>query len=161
MPEAVIVSTARSPIGRAYKGSLKDIRPDDLAVQMIKAAVEKAGLTGDQIEDLAVGCAEPHDEHGGNMARRIAVQLGWDNTPATTVNRFCASSTQTARMAFHAIKAGEGDIFVSAGVECVSRYKNFDSAGVDGSSVNPLFADAQHRTLKYARTNATPHRARH
>jgi acetyl-CoA C-acetyltransferase len=153
MPEAVIVSTARSPIGRAYKGSLKDIRPDDLAVQMIKAAVEKAGLTGDQIEDLAVGCAEPHDEHGGNMARRIAVQLGWDNTPATTVNRFCASSTQTARMAFHAIKAGEGDIFVSAGVECVSRYKNFDSAGVDGTSVNPLFADAQQRTLKYAETN--------
>ncbi|WP_328998025.1 acetyl-CoA C-acetyltransferase [Kribbella sp. NBC_00709] len=158
MPEAVIVSTARSPIGRAFKGSLTTIRPDDLAVQMIKAAVEKAGLTGDQIEDLALGCAEPHDEHGGNMARRIAVQLGWDNTPATTVNRFCASSTQTARMAFHAIKSGEGDIFVSAGVECVSRYKNFGSAGVgDPSAFNPVFTDAVARTEKYAETNDTWH----
>ncbi|GAA1155491.1 acetyl-CoA C-acetyltransferase [Kribbella jejuensis] len=158
MPEAVIVSTARSPIGRAYKGSLTSIRPDDLAVQMIKAAVDKAGLTGDQIEDLALGCAEPHDEHGGNMARRVAVQLGWDNTPATTVNRFCASSTQTARMAYHAIKSGEGDIFVSAGVECVSRYKNFGSAGVgDPSSFNPVFTDAVARTEKYAETNDTWH----
>ncbi|TDW94876.1 MULTISPECIES: acetyl-CoA C-acetyltransferase [Kribbella] len=158
MPEAVIVSTARSPIGRAYKGSLTTIRPDDLAVQMIKAAVDKVGLTGDQIEDLALGCAEPHDEHGGNMARRVAVQLGWDNTPATTVNRFCASSTQTARMAYHAIKSGEGDIFVSAGVECVSRYKNFGSAGVgDPSSFNPVFTDAVARTEKYAETNDTWH----
>ncbi|MET9310914.1 acetyl-CoA C-acetyltransferase [Kribbella sp. NPDC003505] len=158
MPEAVIVSTARSPIGRAYKGSLTTIRPDDLVVQMIEAAVEKVGLTGDQIEDLALGCAEPHDEHGGNMARRVAVQLGWDNTPATTVNRFCASSTQTARMAYHAIKSGEGDIFVSAGVECVSRYKNFGSAGVgDPSSFNPLFTDAVARTEKYAETNDTWH----
>ncbi|WP_427895969.1 acetyl-CoA C-acetyltransferase [Kribbella sp. GL6] len=158
MPEAVIVSTARSPIGRAHKGSLTTIRPDDLAVQMIKAAVDKVGLTGDQIEDLALGCAEPHDEHGGNMARRVAVQLGWDNTPATTVNRFCASSTQTARMAYHAIKAGEGDIFVSAGVECVSRYKNFGSAGVgDPSSFNPVFTDAVARTEKYAETNDTWH----
>ena len=161
MPEAVIVSTARSPIGRAYKGSLTTIRPDDLAVQMIEAAVGKVGLTGDQIEDLALGCAEPHDEHGGNMARRVAVQLGWDNTPATTVNRFCASSTQTARMAFHAIKSGEGDIFVSAGVECVSRYKNFGSAGVgDPSSFNPVFTDAVARTEKYAETNDTWHDAR-
>ncbi|MGW5194283.1 acetyl-CoA C-acetyltransferase [Kribbella sp. NPDC004138] len=158
MPEAVIVSTARSPIGRAHKGSLTSIRPDDLAVQMIQAAVGKVGLTGDQIEDLALGCAEPHDEHGGNMARRVAVQLGWDNTPATTVNRFCASSTQTARMAYHAIKAGEGDIFVSAGVECVSRYKNFGSAGVgDPSSFNPLFTDAVARTEKYVETNDTWH----
>jgi acetyl-CoA C-acetyltransferase len=158
MPEAVIVSTARSPIGRAYKGSLKEIRPDDLAVQIIRAAMDKVGLTGDQLDDVAVGCAEPHDEHGGNMARRIAVQLGWDKTPATTVNRFCASSVQTARMAFHAIKAGEGDIFVSAGVECVSRYKNFGSAGVDDpGSQNPAFADAQERTLRYAETNATWH----
>jgi acetyl-CoA C-acetyltransferase len=158
VPEAVIVSTARSPIGRAYKGSLTTIRPDDLAVQMIEAAVGKIGLTGDQVEDLALGCAEPHDEHGGNMARRVAVQLGWDNTPATTVNRFCASSTQTARMAFHAIKSGEGDIFVSAGVECVSRYKNFGSAGVgDPSSFNEAFTDAVARTAKYAETNETWH----
>ncbi len=158
MPEAVIVSTARSPIGRAYKGSLKDIRPDDLAVQMIQAAVGKIDLDPALIDDVAVGCAEPHDEHGGNMARRIAVQLGWDDTPATTVNRFCASSVQTARMAFHAIRSGEGDVFVSAGVECVSRYKNFGSAGVgDPSSFNTVFEDAVRRTEKYAETNETWH----
>ncbi len=158
MPEAVIVSTARSPIGRAFKGSLKDIRPDDLAVQMIKAASEKIDLDPAVIDDLAVGCAEPHDEHGGNMARRIAIQLGWDRVPATTVNRFCASSVQTARMAFHAIKAGEGDVFVSAGVECVSRYVNFGSAGVgDPSSFNPVFADAVKRTERYAETNESWH----
>src|SRR6266545_2226123 len=158
MPEAVIVSTARSPIGRAYKGSLKDIRPDDLAVQMIQAAVGKIDLDPALIDDVAVGCAEPHDEHGGNMARRIAVQLGWDDTPATTVNRFCASSVQTARMAFHEIRSGEGDVFVSAGVECVSRYKNFGSAGVgDPSSFNTVFEDAVRRTEKYAETNETWH----
>jgi acetyl-CoA C-acetyltransferase len=158
MPEAVIVSTARSPIGRAFKGSLKNIRPDDLAVQMIKAATGKIDLDPALVDDVAVGCAEPHDEHGGNMARRIAVQLGWDDTPATTVNRFCASSVQTARMAFHAIKAGEGDVFVSAGVECVSRYANFGSAGVgDPSAFNPVFADALRRTEKYAETNEPWH----
>jgi acetyl-CoA C-acetyltransferase len=158
MPEAVIVSTARSPIGRAYKGSLTQIRPDDLAVQMIKAATDRIDLDPKLVEDLAVGCAEPHDEHGGNMARRIAVQLGWDHVPATTVNRFCASSVQTARMAFHAIKSGEGDVFVSSGVECVSRYKNFGSAGVDDpSSFNPVFTDAVARTEKYAETNETWH----
>jgi acetyl-CoA C-acetyltransferase len=158
MPEAVIVSTARSPIGRANKGSLTQIRPDDLVAQVIRAATEKVGLTGDQIDDLAIGCAEPHDEHSGNMARRVAVQLGWDGTPATTINRFCASSVQTARMAFHAIKAGEGDVFVSAGVECVSRYRNFGSAGVDDASVqNPVFAEALERTKRYAETNETWH----
>jgi acetyl-CoA C-acetyltransferase len=158
MPQAVIVSTARSPIGRAYKGSLTTIRPDDLAVQMITAATEKIDLDPRLIEDLAVGCAEPHDEHGGNMARRIAVQLGWDHVPATTVNRFCASSVQTARMAFHAIRSGEGDVFVSAGVECVSRYVNFGSAGVgDPTSFNPVFTDAVARTAKYAETNDTWH----
>jgi acetyl-CoA C-acetyltransferase len=158
MPEAVIVSTARSPIGRAFKGSLKTIRPDDLAVQMIKAATGKIDLDPALVDDVAVGCAEPHDEHGGNMARRIAVQLGWDDTPATTVNRFCASSVQTARMAFHASKAGEGDVFVSAGVECVSRYANFGSAGVgDPSAFNPVFADALRRTEKYAETNEPWH----
>ena len=158
MPEAVIVSTARSPIGRAHKGSLTTIRPDDLAVQMTRAATDKIGLDPKLIEDLAVGCAEPHDEHGGNMARRIAVQLGWDHVPATTVNRFCASSVQTARMAFHAIKAGEGDVFVSAGVECVSRYVNFGSAGVgDPSAFNPVFTDAVARTERYAETNDTWH----
>src|SRR5262245_8413868 len=120
MSEAVIVATARTPIGRAGKGSLKDVRPDDLAAFAIRAALDKVpGLDPAQVDDLYLGCAEPRDEHGGNMARRVAVQLGYDHLPAVTVNRFCASSVQTARMAFHAIKAGEGDVFVSAGVECV------------------------------------------
>ncbi len=159
MAEAVVVATARSPIGRAFKGSLKDVRPDDLAVQMVRAALDKVPeLDSTTIDDLYLGCAEPHDQHGGNMARRVAVLLGLDGLPGSTVNRFCASSVQTARMAFHAIKAGEGDVFVSAGVECVSRYAGFGAAGVDPEeSQNPLFAEAQARTVKYAETNETWH----
>ncbi|HEX6921894.1 MAG TPA: acetyl-CoA C-acyltransferase, partial [Actinomycetes bacterium] len=126
MPEAVIVATARTPIGRAFKGSLKDVRPDDLAVAVVRAALDKVpALDPDTIDDLMLGCAEPEGEQGVNMARRVAVQLGYDLLPGTTVNRFCASSVQTSRMAFHAIKAGEGHAFVSAGVECVSRYPAF------------------------------------
>ena len=157
MPDAVIVATARSPIGRAAKGSLVDVRPDDLAAWVIQAALDKVpALDPRTIDDIYVGCAEPRDEHGGNMARRIAVQLGLDGVPAVTINRFCASSVQTARMAFHAITAGEGDVFVSAGVECVSRYTGFGSAGVDPASThNPLFASAQQRTQRYAETNQT------
>jgi len=159
MPDAVIVATARSPIGRAAKGSLVDLRPDDLAATVIRAALDKIpALEPATIDDIYVGCAEPRDEHGGNMARRIAVQLGLDDVPAATVNRFCASSVQTARMAYHAISAGEGDVFVSAGVECVSRYTGFGGAGVDPAETqNPLFAEAQARTARYARTNETWH----
>ncbi|GLZ32308.1 putative acyl-CoA thiolase [Lentzea sp. NBRC 105346] len=148
MPEAVIVSTARSPIGRARKGSLVDLRPDDLAAQIVKAALDKVpSLT--EITDLHLGCAEPQDEHGQNIARRVAVQLGFDTLPGTTVNRFCASSVQTARMAFHAIKAGEGHAFISAGVECVSRYMHSGTP-----NENPLFDEARARTQKTAETNA-------
>ncbi|MEU3649109.1 acetyl-CoA C-acetyltransferase [Lentzea sp. NPDC034063] len=147
MAEAVIVSTARSPIGRARKGSLVSLRPDDLATQVISAAL--GDLPASEITDLHLGCAEPQDEHGQNIARRVAVQLGYDSLPGTTVNRFCASSVQTARMAFHAIKAGEGHGFISAGVECVSRYMH---AGAP--SFNPLFAEAQQRTLDTAASNA-------
>ncbi|TDD71065.1 acetyl-CoA C-acetyltransferase [Jiangella aurantiaca] len=159
MPEAVIVATARSPIGRAYKGSLVDVRPDDLAVMTIQAALDQIpALDPTTIDDIYVGCAEPRDEQGGNVARRIAVQLGLDGVPAATINRFCASSVQTARMAFHAIRAGEGDVFVSAGVECVSRYVGFGGAGVDPvETQNPVFADAQARTARYAATNETWH----
>ena len=159
MPEAVIVATARSPIGRAFKGSLVDVRPDDLAVATIRAALGQIpALDPATIDDLYVGCAEPRDEQGGNVARRIAVQLGLDGVPAATINRFCASSVQTARMAFHAIRAGEGDVFVSAGVECVSRYTGFGGAGVDPAETqNPLFAQAQERTVRYAETNDTWH----
>ena len=159
MPEAVIVATARSPIGRAYKGSLVDVRPDDLAAATIRAALDQIpALDPATIDDLYVGCAEPRDEQGGNVARRIAVQLGLDALPAATVNRFCASSVQTARMAFHAIRSGEGDVFVSAGVESVSRYAGFGGAGVDPAETqNPAFADAQARTARYAETNETWH----
>jgi acetyl-CoA C-acetyltransferase len=122
MPEAVIVSTARSPIGRAFKGSLKDERPDNLAAAMVSAALAKlpafdpTGDSGPGLDDLYLGCAEPSGEAGSNMARVVTVLTGLDNVPAATVNRFCASSLQTLRMAFHAIRAGEGQAFVAAGV---------------------------------------------
>ncbi|NED95248.1 acetyl-CoA C-acetyltransferase [Phytoactinopolyspora alkaliphila] len=155
MAEAVVVAAARSPIGRAFKGSLVDVRPDDLAAAMIQSALSAVPqLDPAELDDIYVGCAEPRDEHGGNVARRIAVQLGLDAVPAATINRFCASSVQTARMAFHAIKAGEGHAFVSAGVECVSRYAGFGGAGVDaGAAQNPLFTAAQERTARLAETN--------
>jgi acetyl-CoA C-acetyltransferase len=155
MTEAVIVAAARTPIGRAVKGSLATVRPDDLAAGVIASVLERLdGFAPETLDDIYVGCAEPRDEHGGNMARRIAVQLGLDGTPAATVNRFCASSVQTARMAYHAIKAGEGHAFVSAGVECVSRYTGFRSAGVDATQTqNPLFEPARRRTARTAETN--------
>jgi acetyl-CoA C-acetyltransferase len=156
-PEAVIVAAARTPIGRAAKGSLTTVRPDDLAAGVITAALAKLdGFDPSTLDDIYVGCAEPRDEHGGNLARRIAVQLGLDAVPAATINRFCASSVQTARMAFHAIKAGEGHAYVSAGVECVSRYRNFGSAGVDPVDThNPIFAAAKQRSLTTAASNQT------
>ena len=128
MPEAVIVSAARSPIGRAMKGSLVSMRPDDLAVQMVRAALDKVpALNPHQIDDLILGCGLPGGEQGFNMARVVAVALGYDFLPGTTVNRYCSSSLQTTRMAFHAIKAGEGDAFISAGVETVSRFAKGNS----------------------------------
>jgi acetyl-CoA C-acetyltransferase len=157
MPEAVIVSTARSPIGRAVKGSLKDVRPDDLATTIVKAALDKVPqLDPALVEDLYLGCAEPWGEHGMNMARVVAVLAGYDHLPGATVNRFCASSVQTTRMAFHAIKAGEGDVFISAGVECVSRYKAFAGAGEGKEDwLNPVFADARARSAELAQSNDT------
>ena len=155
MPEAVIVATARTPIGRAFKGSLKDIRPDDLAAAAIRAVLDKVpALDPTQIDDLMVGCAEPEGEQGLNLARRLAVQLGYDQLPGTTVNRFCASSVQTSRMALHAIRAGEGEIFVSAGVECVSRYPAFQGAGGGREDFrNPAFDQAKARTEATAASN--------
>lgn len=126
MPEAVIVAATRSPIGRAFKGSLTEVRPDDLAAQMVTAALAQVPeLDPREIDDFYLGCAEPWGEHGSNMARVVAVLAGMDHLPGATVNRFCSSSLQTTRMAMHAIKAGEGDVFVSGGVECVSRYADF------------------------------------
>ena len=157
MTEAVIVSTARSPFGRAFKGSLKEVRPDDLAAAVIQAALDKVpALDKTLVEDIYLGCAEPSGKHGSNMAKVVATLLGLDGTPAATINRFCASSAQTTRMAFHAIKAGEGDIFVSAGVECVSQYTDWAGAGgAKADAQNPLFAAAQARTKRIAETNET------
>ena len=146
MPEAVIVATARSPIGRAGKGSLASIRPDDLAAQIVAAALAKVPqLDPADIGDLMLGCGLPGGEQGFNMARVVAVLLGQDHLPGTTVNRYCSSSLQTTRMAFHAIKAGEGDVYISAGVECVSRFVKGSSDSWPDTR-NPLFAEAQART---------------
>jgi acetyl-CoA C-acetyltransferase len=146
MPEAVIVATARSPIGRAFKGSLTSIRPDDLTVQLVAAALAKVPqLSPDDIDDLMLGCGLPGGEQGFNLARVVAVLLGYDNLPGTTVTRYCSSSLQTTRMAYHAIKAGEGDVFISAGVECVSRFATGSSDSWPDTH-NPLFADAEARS---------------
>ncbi|GAA2751119.1 acetyl-CoA C-acetyltransferase [Kitasatospora cinereorecta] len=150
MPEAVIVSAARSPIGRAGKGSLKDVRPDDLTAQIIAAALAKVPqLDPRDIDDLMLGCGLPGGEQGHNLARIIAVQMGMDYLPGATITRYCSSSLQTTRMALHAIKAGEGDVFISAGVETVSRFVNGSSDGMPGT-MNPLFDEAQARTARRA-----------
>jgi acetyl-CoA C-acetyltransferase len=156
MPEAVIVATARSPIGRAFKGSLTGIRPDDLAAQMVTAALAKVPqLDPADIGDLILGCGLPGGEQGFNMARVVAVLLGHDHLPGTTVNRYCSSSLQTTRMAFHAIKAGEGDAYISAGVECVSRFVKGSSDSLPDTK-NPLFGDAYIRTEQAATGEAGP-----
>ncbi|WP_127794417.1 acetyl-CoA C-acetyltransferase [Agromyces sp. LHK192] len=144
MPEAFIVATARSPIGRARKGSLVDVRGDDLAARMVAAALDQVpALDPARIDDLLLGTGQPAGEQGMNLARIVAVLLGLDTVPGATVNRYCSSSLQTTRMAFHAIKAGEGDVFVSAGVEMVSRYDRGSSDFIPGQDVrNPRFADA-------------------
>jgi acetyl-CoA C-acetyltransferase len=150
MPEAVIVSTARSPIGRANKGSLVDMRPDDLAAQMVRAALDKVpSLDPHDIDDLIMGCGQPAGESGFNIGRAVAVQLGYDFMPGTTVNRYCSSSLQTSRMAFHAIKAGEGHAFISAGVETVSRFAKGNADGWPDTK-NPKFAEAEERANQAA-----------
>ncbi|MFD9703941.1 acetyl-CoA C-acetyltransferase [Lentzea sp. NPDC059081] len=155
MPEAVIVSAARSPIGRAGKGSLKDLRPDDLAARMVRAALDKVPqLDPAQIDDLMLGCGLPGGEQGFNMARVVSVLLGQDTLPGTTVTRYCASSLQTTRMALHAIKAGEGDVFISAGVEMVSRFAKGSSDSWPDTH-NPVFADAEARTGATASSGAS------
>jgi len=154
MPEAVIVAAARSPIGRAFKGSLTGIRPDDLAVQVVRAALAQVPqLDPTDIDDLALGCGLPGGEQGFNMARVVAVLLGYDTLPGTTVNRYCSSSLQTTRMAMHAIRAGEGDVFVSAGVETVSRFAKGNSDSWPDTH-NPIFADAEDRSRHIAENGA-------
>ena len=151
MPEAVIVATARSPIGRAFKGSLVDMRPDDLTAQMLRALLDKVPeLDPAEIEDLMLGNGQPAGEAGFNLARVVAVLAGLDHVPGVTVNRYCSSSLQTIRMAAHAIRAGEGDVFVAAGVETVSRFANGNSDGVPGTH-NELFAEAEARSAARGR----------
>jgi len=153
--DAVIVATARSPIGRAVKGSLREVRADDLAATIVRAALDKVPeLDPTTIDDLYLGCGMPGGEQGFNMGRVVATLLGLDGLPGATITRYCSSSLQTTRMAFHAIKAGEGDVFVSAGVECVSRFARGSSDSlpaeaaelVGGSWHNPRFAEARERT---------------
>ncbi|ABL81340.1 MULTISPECIES: acetyl-CoA C-acetyltransferase [unclassified Nocardioides] len=150
MPEAVIVATARSPIGRAGKGSLKDLRPDELAAQMVQAALVKVPeLDPTEIDDLVLGCGQPAGESGFNMGRVVAVRVGLDSVPGTTVNRYCSSSLQSTRMALHAIRAGEGDVFISAGVETVSRFYRGSADGLP-DTMNPFFDVAMRSTEKRA-----------
>jgi acetyl-CoA C-acetyltransferase len=154
MPDAVIVATARSPIGRAFKGSLTGMRPDDMVAQMIRAALAKVPqLDPADIEDLILGCGLPGGEQGYNMARVVAVMLGYDKLPGTTITRYCSSSLQSTRMAYHAIKSGEGDVFISGGVECVSRFAKGSSDGQPDTK-NPVFAEAEERGAARAQGGA-------
>jgi len=150
VPEAVLVAAARSPIGRAVKGSLKDVRPDDLVAQMIRTALDQVpALDRHDVDDVYLGCGLPGGESGFNMARIVNVKNGMDDVPGATITRYCASSVQTTRMAFHAIKAGEGDVFVSAGVETVSRFANGSSDSWPDTR-NPEFTEAMTRTADRA-----------
>src|SRR5215468_10576989 len=143
MAEPVIVATARTPIGRANKGSLVDCRPDDLTATIVKAALEKVPqLDPQSVDDLITGCGQPGGESGYNVARVVALLAGMPEVPGVTVNRYCSSSLQTIRMASHAIQAGEGDVFVAAGVETVSRYSH---GAADTGPHNTSFADAEAR----------------
>lgn len=143
MTEAVIVATARSPIGRATKGSLVDLRPDDMAAQIVRALMAKVPqVKATDIEDLIMGIGQPAGEGGFNIGRVVAILAGLDDVPGVTVNRYCSSSLQTIRMAAHAIRAGEGDCFIAAGVETVSRY----ASGASDTAPNPLFKPAGERT---------------
>ena len=162
MPEAVIVAAKRSPIGRANKGSLIGFRPDDLAALLVQEALDAVPELGpERIDDLILGCGLPGGEQGMNMARIVAVKLGYDFMPGATVTRYCSSSLQTTRMAFHAIKAGEGEAFVSAGVESVTSFAKGSADHIPGRDpheiLNPVFADAEARTQRRAEEGAAWH----
>jgi acetyl-CoA C-acetyltransferase len=154
MPEAVIVATGRTPIGRANKGSLVDCRPDDLAALVIREVLAKVPqLDPQSVEDVIMGSGQPGGEAGYNVGRVAALLAGLPDVPGVTVNRYCSSSLQTIRMAAHAIRAGEGDVFVAAGVETVSRYAN---GAADTGPHNPLFAEAEARTFERAPVAGDP-----
>jgi acetyl-CoA C-acetyltransferase len=152
MAEAVIVATARTPIGRANKGSLVDVRPDDMSAFIISSLLDKVPeLDRNLVEDVLWGCGQPAGEAGTNIARVASLLAGQHEVPGTTVNRYCSSSLQTIRMAAHAIKAGEGDVFVSGGVEAVSRFMH---GAADTGPKNEKFAEAGARTKKRAEGGA-------
>src|SRR2546430_3286373 len=157
MPEAVIVATARTPIGRANKGSLVDLRPDDLSATIIRAVLDKVpALDRQAVEDVIWGCGQPGGESGYNVARVAALLADLPDVPGVTVNRYCSSSLQTIRMAGHAIKAGEGDVFVAGGVETVSRYP-FGAS--DTGAPNEQLAEARDRTKHRAEGGQPPRSA--
>ena len=151
MTEAVIVSTARTPIGRMAKGSLKDMRPDDLSALIMKSVLDKVpALDRTEIEDVLWGCGQPGGESGHNIARVSAILAGLDDVPGVTVNRYCSSSLMTIRMAAHAIKAGDGDVFLAGGVETASRFP----FGMADGPKNPIFDQASARSAKRAEGGA-------
>lgn len=152
MPDAVIVATARTPIGRAFKGSLREVRPDDLAAFAVREALAQVPeLDPTTVDDLLLGCGLPGGQQGMNMARIVAVMLGLDTVPGATITRYCSSSLQTTRMALHAIKAGESEVIISAGVESVSSSQFGNSDYIPGIDVeNPVFAEAKARTAARA-----------
>lgn len=157
MAEAVIVSIARSPIGRAFKGSLRDVRPDDLAAQMVARCLEAVPeLDPAEVDDLLLGCGMPGGEQGFNMARVVAVLLGYDGMPGATVTRYCASSIQTTRMAMHSIRAREANVVISAGVEAISRSRKGTSDSIPGADLeNPRFEEARVRSQSSAMSTDT------
>ena len=156
MAEPVIVATARSPIGRAFKGSLVELRPDDLVAGIVIAALAKLPeLDPSAVEDLILGCGLPGGEQGYNMGRVAAVLAGLPEVPGCTVTRYCSSSLQTIRMAAHAIRAGEGDVFVAAGVEMVSRFVKGSSDSAPDTR-NPRFNEAAQRSEARAQAGAEP-----
>jgi acetyl-CoA C-acetyltransferase len=156
MAEPVIVATARSPIGRAFKGSLVELRPDDLVAGIVVAALAKVPeLDPSEVEDLMLGCGLPGGEQGYNMGRVVAILAGLPEVPGCTITRYCSSSLQTIRMAAHAIKAGEGDVFVAAGVELVSRFVKGSSDSLPDTR-NPRFDQAAQRSAVRSQAGAEP-----
>lgn len=150
MPEVIIVSTARSPMGRAVKGSRKDVRADELASQMVSAALTKSSeITPTDVADLLLGCRLPGGGQGWNMGRNVAVILGYDHVPDATITRYCSSLLQTTRLAFHAIKAGESSVYSSAGVEVVSGFSKGISDAIEGQDLlDPRFVESAARTAR-------------
>ena len=148
MPEAVIVATARTPIGRAFKGSFTEERADDMAAFIVDAVLNKVPqLDRNTVDDLILGCGLPGGEQGFNMGRVVAILAGMPDVPGCTITRYCSSSLQSIRMAAHAVRAGEGDAFVAAGVEAVSRFMVGGSSDHTPNTQNPTFQDAGLRTL--------------